>query len=383
MAAERGLYLRGGIWHMTIGVHGKTTRKTTGTKNLAEARAYRRAYVEKLVRAKGKSGHRLTITDGVDGIVIKTYRVAGKLASAERASDALKHIQRHFGAKRKMATIAHEDLLHYVESRRGEGAKLGTIAYELQTLRRAFKLAALNYALPVPTFPSIDPQNARQGFLEEYEVRKILDLLPEPTRLLVRFLSISGWRSSEAKNLTWDRVDWRNGEVVLYKGQTKNDEGRVLPFDEMPELRAVLARCLELRVQAERLNNHTRPVLHVFHREGRPIKHFIAAFKSAAKAIGRPGAVPHDLRRSVVRQLVWARVPHQVAKAITGHKSDTVFRRYDIVDRTALKAGMRGLRDFRAKLTEGMAAPDVLHSSLHSPGVLQETQDVEVREKIR
>jgi integrase len=141
------------------------------------------------------------------------------------------------GLERRASTAASEDLIHYVEDRtQKDGAKLGTVAYELQTLRRGYRWKATTHALPVPTFPSLDPQNARQGFLEEYEMRTILDRLPGPTRLIVRFLSITGWRSSEAKTLTRDRVDWRNGQITLAGTNIKTKEPRTLPFSDMPEL---------------------------------------------------------------------------------------------------------------------------------------------------
>jgi integrase len=40
---------------------------------------------------------------------------------------------------------------------------------------------------------------------------------------------------------------------------------------------------------------------YVFHRSGRPIRSFRKAFKLAAKEIGYPELLPHDMRRSAVR----------------------------------------------------------------------------------
>jgi integrase len=69
-------------------------------------------------------------------------------------------------------------------------------------------------------------------------------------------------------------------------------------------------------------------------------------------AAGLPGRIPHDFRRTAVRNLERARVPRSVAMELVGHKTESVYQRYDIVAerdlmdgvaRYAARLGMRSL----------------------------------------
>jgi integrase len=79
-------------------------------------------------------------------------------------------------------------------------------------------------------------------------------------------------------------------------------------------------------------------------RQGQPIKSFWKRWKTACAETGCPGRIPHDFRRTAVRNLNRAGVTETVAMKITGHKTRSVFDRYDITSEEDLAEASRKLQ---------------------------------------
>jgi integrase len=145
---------------------------------------------------------------------------------------------------------------------------------------------------------------------------------------VVRFAFATGWRTaSEVLPLEWRHVDWQARTVRLDPGTTKNEEGRSFPFTAAIE--KILKDQLAIH---ETLKKAGTICPYVFHRDGERIVYFRAAWMNACKAAGCPGALVHDMRRSAVRTFERASVPRSVAMSIVGHKTESIYRRYAIVD---------------------------------------------------
>ena len=139
------------------------------------------------------------------------------------------------------------------------------------------------------------------------------------------------------------------GWLHLEPGETKNGEGRNFPLT--PELCEVLEQQIERTRAVEQATGRIVPWL--FHREGNPIRDFRGAWASACRRAGVPKRIPHDFRRTAVRNLERAGVPRSAAMAMVGHRTEAIYRRYAIADEAMLKEGAVKLAAFHASEKDG------------------------------
>lgn len=269
------------------------------------------------------------------------YRVNRK-KSADKAERLVRYLMKAFSGLRA-TDITTARIKDYTEDRMEEGFSNASINRELSALKRMFSLGRKSTPPKVgqaPYIPMLKESNTRAGFFEHGEYVRLKGALPAELRPLVAFAYFSGWRKGEILGLTWDKADLRNGVVRLNPGETKNDEARTLYLDQelLKEMQLLYAR-----------RHHGCP--YVFHRGGSPIRDFRdswdgACIKAGLWEMGKdedgnevktPTKIFHDFRRTAVRNMVRSGVPERVAMKISGHKTRSVFDRYNIVNDNDLR----------------------------------------------
>ena len=75
---------------------------------------------------------------------------------------------------------------------------------------------------------------------------------------------------------------------------------------------------------------------------------------------GLSGRIPHDFRRTAVRNLERAGVPRSAAMAMVGHKTEAIYRRYAIADESMLRDGAEKLAALHRADSAGKPAPKVV-----------------------
>jgi integrase len=352
-------------------LRGKEYRESTGTADPLKAAKFLKRRLKEvgadqigIATFVGPQQERTKVDKLLDALE-EDYKLRGKNSHQFRAH--LKHIRHYFGAWRAVEVSA-EAVDKYISGRQEAGSAPATINRGTQLLAQAFKLAVDRKHLS--TAPQIrhlsEKGNARQGFFADADFHALLAKLPDYLREFVQFGYLTGWRKGEIASLRWSDVE---GDLVRLRAENaKNGEARTVT------LSGDLERVIERR-RAERQVQTSGSVLiaaYVFHRKGEPVGDFRKAWASACVAAGLggfacdrcnqtvmshkckecnrearyTGRIFHDFRRTAVRNMVRAGVPERVAMTSSGHKTRSIFDRYNIVNEADLREAMQLTQDY-------------------------------------
>lgn len=331
------IYRRGKNYWLKYYRHGKQFAESAHTDKMEVAKRILKMREGEISQGKmpGICFEKIKFADIIDDY-ISDYKINGRktLTKAERCAN---YLRKEFEGM-SVTEVNTPKIKKYIERRMAEGLANATINRELAALKKAFHLAARctpPKVAQVPYIPMLKENNVRKGFVEHGEYLALKNALPEYLKPVVTVAYLTGWRKSEILNLQWKQVNLKDGIIRLEHGETKNDDGRELYME--PELWDLMEELYRKR---------RMDCLYVFQLGGSKLCDFRKSWAKACAEIGRPELLFHDLRRSGVRNMIRAGIPERVAMTISGHKTRSVFDRYNIVSKEDLKEAARKRQQF-------------------------------------
>ena len=338
------------IWWIAYNTKGKLHRESSHSTKEADAwKLLKKRHGEiALNKPVGPEIERTTF-EQMRTMIVNDYKANGRRSLA-RLQDAIDHLREYF-ADYRAVEITGDKVTAYVTSRQEQNAASSTINNELSALSRMFTLGIRAGRIgSKPYIGKLALNNTRKGFFEWEQFSAVLKNLPEELQPAIETAYICGWRiHDEIFSRQKHHVDLKGcGWMRLDPGETKNLEGRNFPLTV--RLREIIEQQLESTKALEKATGRIIPWL--FHRNGKQIKTFRRSWLTACvkaglgteirsangkvlKKIGN--RIPHDFRRTAVRNLERAGVSRSDAMKMVGHKTESIYRRYAIADEKSMK----------------------------------------------
>lgn len=268
--------------------------------------------------------------------LINDYKMNG-YRSLNKAEKSVKHLKTSFEGMRAI-DITTDRIKQYILIRQEIGAENGTINRELSALKRMFTLASQMTPVKVnhvPYVPLLKENPPRQGYFEHEEYVALRNALPSFLKPVIVMAYYTGMRTEEILSLQWNKVNLIEKKLTLVAENTKNNEARVIFMEgELYEVVAFQKGLLDT-------NYPQCPWVFFNHKTGDRIKDFRGSWARALKETELQGKLFHDFRRTAIRNMVRTGIPERVAMQISGHKTRSVFERYNIVNEGDLKKASR------------------------------------------
>lgn len=341
------VYLRGKIWWIKYYQNGRYFCESSRSKerDVANKALQRRLGEVASGTFVEPSVERTTILELVD-LVVEDYKFR-QLSSLPTVVWQRGVIEGTIG-KLPAARVCPMTIKRYVIQRRQQKASDATINRELALVRRGFNLAMQldpPIVARVPKITLLREDNARQGFLEPEEYERLLTELPDRLKALFVVAYHAGARKGELRKIRREQVDFDAMVIRLAASQTKSKKARVLPiYGDMERW---------LRQQIENMPANGK---WVFNWGTKQLGNHLDGWAEACERAELPDLLFHDLRRSAVRNMKRAGVQDKVAMEISGHKTRSVFDRYNIVDESDLSEAASKVNAYFAARKQQRAA---------------------------
>jgi integrase len=264
----------------------------------------------------------------------------GAKRSWKRDVQLLGAVTRHLGEKILIKDLNKGMMDGYVTerlkdespARKGELIRPATVNKERMAINTALNKAVAHSMLDVNPLAGkmkkLNEDNIRERVLNGEEFEHLLACLSSPLREMTLVAFYLGMRQGEILKLTWDKVDLERNFIRLAGTDTKNGSKRCIPIH--PRVR-------EMLINLPR-GLHTNRVLLS---KGKPVNNFAGNYKlqwdRAVKEVELGDFTFHDLRHCAINNLRLTGNDHFTIMAISGHRTTSVFRRYNVVTEEELQ----------------------------------------------
>lgn len=205
-----------------------------------------------------------------------------------------------------------------------------TVNREIACLKTIFNKAVKDGRAehnPCQGLKMLKENNERNRVLSPEEYARLLAHCPSHLKPVVKLAYHTGMRQGEILSLTWGQVDLREGFIHLRPENCKTQEGRAVPLSrELVEILKSLRQGLPM------------PHMPVFTYAGRSVGSIKRSFATAVRKAGIEDFTFHDLRHTYINNRRLEGHDYFRIMAATGHKTLSVFKRYNTVSKEELKA---------------------------------------------
>jgi integrase len=267
--------------------------------------------------------------------------------SFERDRQLIAHLKRLLGSETKIKNITAGKVESYQQKRLEEPSRQNkkeslldqkpepikmtapaTVNREISCLKTIFNRAVRHRRLlhnQIGRVKRLYEENIRERILTPEEFERLLAACPLHIRPIVEIAFLMGLRRGEIVTLTWPEVDLQKGFIRLPAGMTKTNHGRSVPIH--PRVKKTL-ESLPRGLHTDRL----------FLLDGKAFEEFKKSFRTACNHAGLTDFVFHDLRHCALNNLRLAGNDYFKVMAVSGHKTMSCFKRYNLVTEQELAA---------------------------------------------
>ena len=323
-------------------IDGQRKRERIGHSKLAAENRFREVQTAKVEGRyiKNVKGVKLTLNE-----LRKWYLSLSEVRNLSTYNTLLSrvaHPVRIISESKYASSLSLDDIENYrltrgqEESRWSKNNKVtaATINKEIS----AFK-SMLNFAVkygkiesnPIIKAAKLKDDNVRQRIISQNELENLLSFSPVHLKPILKMAYYEPMRKEEIIGLTWDEIDLQSNFIRLSANRTKGKKnGRSIPIHPLiKEMLYSLPRSIT-----------TNRVFLYLDKQGRyrPFKGFSRSWNRVRKLAGLNDVVFHDLRHTAITNMRKAGNPPSVIMKASGHKTMSMFLRYNLVDDEDLRS---------------------------------------------